>query len=215
MSPLLQDIFVGRPRHIDEDEPWETAFYKQLVTGSVSLRVDNLDGDGQADRSVHGGPDKAVCVYSADHYDDWRHEVKVDACGPGWFGENFSIAHQTEGTVALGDVYRIGTALVQVSQPRGPCWKLARRWRRPDMVKRVVESGRSGWYVRVLEEGVVAAGETLVLEDRPYAQWTIATVNTLTYVRGRDARQLQDIRRALAACPVLAASWRADLLASA
>jgi MOSC domain-containing protein YiiM len=212
MSARLAHLFVGRPARIDDIKPWTSGIIKHEVFGPVSLRVVNLDGDEQADLRLHGGRDKAVCVYATEHYDDWRREVGVAECGPGWFGENFSLAGQTEWTVALGDTYRIGTAIVQVSQPRGPCSKLARRWGLPDFPKRVVASLKSGWYVRVLEEGVVIAGDELVLQDRPFPHWTIAHVNTLTYARGKEAKRLHDERMVLANCPVLAASWREDIL---
>lgn len=211
MVPLLRTVLVGQPRCIDDNEPWVTAFFKEAVTGAVFLATGNLTGDRQADLTVHGGPDKAVCVYSADHYAAWRAELATRACVPGWFGENFTVDGQTEQSVAIGDIYRVGTALVQVSQPRGPCWKLGRRWRRPDLPKLVVRSGRSGWYLRVLEEGAVIAGEPLVLVERESTPWTIAQVNAATYARGVQARRLKDVRHALAHCAALASSWRLGL----
>ena len=154
----------------------------------MSLSSTNLAGDGQADLKVHGGPDKAVCVYSADHYPFWRQELGVQECGPGWFGENFSVEGQRETDVAVGDTYRIGTAVVQISQPRAPCWKLGRRWHRLDMPKLVVQSGRTGWYLRVLETGDVECGDALTLLDRPFSRWTIDAVNAVAYSRGGDPR---------------------------
>jgi MOSC domain-containing protein YiiM len=214
LAPVLHTVRVGVPRTIDDEEPWATAFYKSDVSGRLMLERENLVGDRQADLTVHGGPDKAVCVYSADHYDDWRREVRVPDAGPGWFGENFTVAGATEQTVAIGDIYRVGGAVVQVSQPRGPCWKLAHRWNRPEMVKLVVRSGRSGWYFRVLEVGYVAAGDTLTLVERLDERWTIAKVNTLTYARGARLEALRALRSELAEFVPLADTWRAALIDS-
>src|SRR5688572_24480431 len=156
---LLSSLSVGKPTYIEAAEPWTSGIYKSPVHGRVALSLTNLAGDGQADLRVHGGPDKAVCVYAAEHYSSWREELGVEDCGPGWFGENFSVEGQSEKDAAVGDTYRIGTALVQISQPRAPCWKLGRRWNRPDMPKLVVQSGRTGWYLRVLEPGEVECGD--------------------------------------------------------
>src|SRR5439155_21178943 len=109
-------------------EPWVTSFFKVPVTGPIRVDTNNLDGDEQADLNVHGGPDKAICVYSADHFASWSSTVGLRDCGPGAFGENFSVRGLTEQTLFLGDVYEVGTSILEVSQPRGPCWKLARRW---------------------------------------------------------------------------------------
>ena len=206
MTARLVSLNVGRPVRLDGAEPWTSGIYKRPVDGRVHLALDNLDGDGQADLNVHGGPDKAVCIYSADHYASWRDELGVIECGPGWFGENFSIEGQTESRVAVGDTYAIGTAVVQVSQPRAPCWKLGRRWSRLDMPKLVLESGRTGWYVRVMQAGSLARGDELTLIDRLFPQWTIDAVNAAAYSRGGTVHI--DAARELAVCPVLAESWR-------
>jgi MOSC domain-containing protein YiiM len=206
----VYSVRVGTPAAIDDAVPWTTAFYKTEVHGLVRLGFTNLDGDRQADLTVHGGVDKAVCVYPQSHYTFWAHELGRNA-GPGWFGENLTLSNQTETSVCIGDIYRVGTAVVQVSQPRGPCWKLARRWRQPDLPKRVIRSGRSGWYLRVLQEGAVAADCPLTLESRSWPQWTIARVNELTYARP-DLLASRSERAALAECEALADQWRASLL---
>ena len=167
MTPRLSSLNVGAPAHFTTAEPWSSGIYKSPVVGRIPLSFVNLAGDGQADLTVHGGPDKAVCVYSMDHYPFWRRELEIDECGPGWFGENFSIEGQTETQVAIGDTFEIGTAVVQISQPRAPCWKLGRRWNRLDMPKLVVHSGRTGWYLRVIETGHVESGDVLTLVERP------------------------------------------------
>ena len=124
----------------------------------------------------------------------WRDELGVQECGPGWFGENFSVQGQSETDVAIGDTYRIGTAVVQISQPRAPCWKLGRRWNRVDMPKLVLQSGRTGWYLRVLEEGGVERGDTLALVERPFPRWTIDAVNAVAYSRGGTHRRRSGAR---------------------
>ncbi|OFW06574.1 MAG: hypothetical protein A3H96_12970 [Acidobacteria bacterium RIFCSPLOWO2_02_FULL_67_36] len=215
MSVVLSSVRVGQPRTVAGATPWVTGFFKDRVSGPVRLSRENLAGDRQADLRVHGGPDKAVCVYSADHYPAWRRELGIEDCGPGWFGENFSVEGQTETTACIGDVYRAGSALVQISQPRGPCWKLARRWGRPEFVQLVTDSRRTGWYLRVIEEGDVTAGESLVLTERPYSQWTVARVNDLTYTRRPAASRLGGERLELAACPALADRWGAGLVRKA
>ena len=148
------------------------------MTGPLSVETDNLAGDEQADLTVHGGPDKAVCVYSADHFPEWSRVLREGDLGAGAFGENFSVSHMDETSVCVGDVYAVGTSLVQVSQPRSPCWKLAARWNRPDLPRLVLQSGRTGWYFRVLQRGVVSAGEELSLSDRPCGEWSIAPSTT-------------------------------------
>lgn len=206
MPPVIVSLNVGRPVRHEGEESWTSGIYKSPVSGRLALSSTNLDGDGQADLKVHGGPDKAVCVYSADHYAFWRGELGMPECGPGWFGENFSVEGQDEHSVAIGDTYRIGTAVVQISQPRAPCSKLGRRWSRLDMPKLVIASGRTGWYLRVLESGDVACGDTLTLADRPFPRWTIDVVNAVAYSRGGTAHI--EAARELAGCPALAESWR-------
>ena len=204
--PALSSVNIGPPAHIDDVEPWTSGIHKVPVEGLVHLSAENLTGDGQADLQVHGGRDKAVCVYSADHYPFWRHELGAHDCGPGWFGENFSVEGQLETDVAVGDTYRIGTAVVQISQPRRPCWKLGRRWGRPDMPNLVVQSGRTGWYLRVLKTGDVKRGDAVTLIDRPFPRWTIDAVNAVAYSRGGTTDL--DGARALAGCTLLADAWR-------
>jgi MOSC domain-containing protein YiiM len=183
-APVILSIQVGMPQAYgaegaaDEmDRAWETSFVKQPVSGPRWLGRENLDGNQQADTKNHGGPDKAALCYSVAHYPRWRAELPGFDPPHGGFGENFTIAGQSEETVCLGDTYAIGDVRVQVSQPRGPCWKIERRWRMPGLTARVRETGRTGWYFRVLTEGMVEAGMALALVERPCPEWSIARVN--------------------------------------
>jgi MOSC domain-containing protein YiiM len=213
-QPTLVSIQVGQPKgHGAEGasdpmlRPWTTGFVKEPVPGPVNLGRTNLDGDGQADLVNHGGPDKAVCVYSADHYDAWRRELELPSLPFGAFGENFTVGGLTEPDVCVGDVWRLGDVTLQVSQPRQPCWKLARRWRVKDLTARVVENGKTGWYFRVLTEGLVSPGLPLTLIERPNPSWTIAEANRVMH---QDKADLASAA-ALAAVPELSASWRSTL----
>lgn len=210
----LASIQVGRPRELGPegaadpmDRPWTSGFLKEPVAGPVALRRTNLEGDGQADLVNHGGPDKAVCCYPAAHYPGWRTELGRPEMAHGAFGENFTIDGLAEPDVCIGDVFRVGGALVQASQPRQPCWKLARRWKLKTLTLTVQESGRTGWYFRVLAEGTVAAGDLVERVERPHPGWTIAEANRVMH-RDKDDR---DAAAALAALPALSASWKATL----
>ena len=145
----LVSIQVGLPRtHEPTDaaeRPWTTGFYKDPVSGPVFVKRTNIEGDGQADLRVHGGIDKAVLAYAAEHYAAWREELDQPHLPFGAFGENLTIADLTERDVCIGDIWQVGDVLLEVSQPRQPCWKLARRWHIKTLPKLVVQSGRSGW----------------------------------------------------------------------
>lgn len=213
-AATLLSIQVGEPQTYTEPPsftrraaPWRSGFVKRAVAGPVALRGQNLDGDGQADLEAHGGRDKAVNVYPAEHYEYWRHEGILAGLEPGRFGENFTVQGLLEREVCIGDCYRIGEALVEVSQPRQPCWKLAHFMNRADMVKSVIGAGRTGWYFRVLEPGLVQAGAAVDLLQRPYPRWTLDEANRIMH---RDRDDLGAARE-LAACPALSDSWRASL----
>jgi MOSC domain-containing protein YiiM len=192
------------------DRAWTTGFFKSPVEGPVAVGTTNLDGDGQADLENHGGVDKAVLAYSADHYSKWRRELGMDM-PHGAFGENLTIAGLDEGSVHIGDVFGIGDAELEVSQPRQPCWKLARRWRMHELPGLVVQNGRSGWYLRVLKPGRIARQMSVTLLQRPNPQWSIARANEILY-RGKNDSVLT---RRLADVPRLADSWVKELRARA
>ncbi len=166
------------------DRTWRSAIFKQPVLGEVWLGHESIDGDAVEDRRYHGGPDNAALCYAAAHYPLWRAEWDSPEPLPyGGFGENFTNEGLDEHTVCLGDIYSVGDARVQVSGPRGPCYKLERRWRRPGLIKRVKETNRGGWYVRVLQPGFVSAGLDFSLVERPRPRWPIATVSDVSYSR--------------------------------
>lgn len=214
MTPRLESVQVGLPVTVGvagaadpADREWSTGFYKQSVAGPVRLTLTGLAGDGQADRVNHGGPDKAVCVYPAGHYAYWRRALARPDLPAGAFGENFTVAGLTETDVCVGDVWGVGTATVEVSQPRQPCWKLARRWRVKDLALQVQQTGFTGWYFRVLAEGTVAAGDGPTLLARPAPAWTVAAANHVMHHSPSDAAAAAG----LAAVPQLSARWKATL----
>ena len=220
-ASVVRSVQIGLPRTLGVagaadplDREWTTAFFKEPVAGPVAVGVEGLAGDGQADRRVHGGPDKAVLAYAAAHYPAWRGELAMELPFGG-FGENLTVEGLDETRVCLGDVVRAGSALLELSQPRGPCWKIGRRWRRRDLPALVQRTGRTGWYYRVLEPGTVAAGATLALVARPYPRWDVATLNRVLYARGPEREALADVAGELAACAALPPGWGGWLRARA
>ncbi|MDZ8238227.1 MAG: MOSC domain-containing protein [Nostoc sp. ChiQUE01a] len=209
-APTLLSIQVSLPKHFGvegasdpNNRPWSTGIFKEPVQGSIWLGETNLIGDGQADLTVHGGPEKAVLSYSAEHYPGWNQELAPLKMPYGAFGENFTISGQTEESVCIGDTYAIGEVCVQVSQPRLPCWKLARKWQLKDLPTRVLKTNRGGWYFRVLTEGYVKPNLVVKLVDRPFPQWTITRVMEI-YLRRQD----RDAAAELARCQLLEQNWR-------
>ena len=204
-------LCIGTPRTLGvEDAPdpfdrsWTSGIFKAPVEGPLWLTSLGFTGDAQADLTVHGGPDKAACVYSGDHYPDWRRTPGLESFSFGAFGENLTVAGLDEQRVCIGDVWSLGDAEVEISQPRQPCWKLARKWRRRTLTDEVVSSGRTGWYFRVRRGGQVAPGAGLTLLERRYPEWTIAAANRVMHRREGDTA-------ALARLDALSASWRHTL----
>src|SRR6266851_1777434 len=160
----LLSVNVGLPRDvISKGRLVTTGIFKEPVEGRVRLRTLNLDGDRQADLKVHGGIDKAVYAYPAEHYDYWRSELPGVELPWGMFGENFTVEGMLESGVNIGDEFRIGSAELVVTQPRLPCYKLAVKFGRDDIIKRFLGSGRTGFYFAVLKEGEVGAGDSIEL----------------------------------------------------
>ena len=165
------------------------------VQGQVGVDPLGLVGDAQADLRSHGGIDKAVHCYSWAHYSTWREELPANSLldAPGAFGENLSIDGLDENTVCIGDRWRVGSAVFVVSQGRQPCFKLNLRFGVPDMALRVQNSLRAGWYLRVAETGVVKAGDEIELLDRPYPDYSLATLLALIRDRVTDSRRLTPV----------------------
>lgn len=179
---------------------------KRAVAGRVWLGHAGFAGDAQGDRRHHGGPEKAVHHYPFEHYALWRDEIGMcDLLSrPGAFGENVSTIGLAEADVAVGDTFRVGGALIQVSQGRQPCWKLDRRFGVPGIARRVQRNGWTGWYHRVLEEGHVGEGDEFVLVDRPAPAWTIERLWRALHV---DTLNLDELA-VMATLPHLADGWR-------
>ncbi len=202
---------VGKPRAVAlrTGRIWESAIHKQETAGRIALGSTNLVGDEQADKRHHGGPDKAVCCYAAEHYPEWSHLLGLPM-PHGGFGENFTTQGLTEERVCIGDVFTAGGAhgsggvVVQVSQPRQPCANISRRWERPDLPRRMEETGRTGCYLRVLAEGEVGAGDTVTLIDRPHPQWTLLRANSVMYDHAAEISEIEELR----ALGALSAEWK-------
>jgi MOSC domain-containing protein YiiM len=201
----LISLNVGLPREVTwKGKTVTTGIFKEPVSERVMVRSLNLDGDRQADLTVHGGVDKAIYVYPFEHYDYWQSELPDTEFPPGIFGENFTITGLKEEEVNIGDRFAIGTVKLMVTQPRLPCYKLGIRFGRPDMVKRFLASRRTGFYFRVLQEGEVRAGDTLELVSRDDNNITVADITQL-YVGKEDNLEL--LHRA-AQIEALPKSWR-------
>lgn len=203
----VAELSVGRPEtHQWGRRPVTTAIVKKPVQEPLKLFVQQFEGDGQADLRHHGGEDKAVCVYPASHYNWWEQELER-TLPPAAFGENITIDGLTEETAYIGDVYELGTAVVQLSQPRQPCFKLAVRYEDTALPVKVREKGWSGWYFRVLEEGIVARGDELELLERPADAITVMAANRIMYQQegGLEAAEK------LASLQPLAEAWKQQL----
>lgn len=186
------------------DEAVSTAIFKQPIQGRVMMRTLNLDGDRQADLSVHGGPEKAVYVYPSEHYSFWKHELPEMELPWGMFGENFTTTGLLETEVHIGDRFRIGSAEVMVTQPRMPCYKLGIRFGRADIIKRFLTSERSGFYLSVLKEGEIGTGDDFELIEKNRSGVRVVDVTRL-YSSEKRNREL--LRRAIVT-EGLPKSWR-------
>jgi MOSC domain-containing protein YiiM len=201
----IVSVNVGLPREVIwKGKKVTTGIFKEPVTGRVMVRRLNLDGDRQGDLSVHGGPSKAVYVYPVEHYDYWRGELPEMKLPWGMFGENLTTEGLQEDTVNIGDRLRIGSAEVMVTEPRMPCYKLGIKFGREDIIKRFLRSGRTGFYVAVVEEGEVGAGDIIDLISRDGSDVTVADITRL-YVSEKDNLSL--LRRAMGV-EALPESWR-------
>ncbi|MGZ8843644.1 MAG: MOSC domain-containing protein [Pyrinomonadaceae bacterium] len=201
----LISLNVSLPRLVEYNgDPVATGIFKEPVQGRVTLRTLNLDGDRQADLSVHGGPYKAVYAYPSEHYEFWRKELPEMTLPFGMFGENFTTEGLFEHSVNVGDRFHVGEAELIVSQPRLPCYKLGIKFGRADIIKRFLRSRRTGFYFAVAKEGMVEAGDDFELIERDPNNVTVADITRL-YAFERD--DLETLQRAIN-LEALPESWR-------
>jgi MOSC domain-containing protein YiiM len=191
----LISVNVGEPREL----LWmgrtvKTGIFKEAIRGRVAVRRLNLNGDKQADLSVHGGLDKAVYLYPAEHYVYWQEEYPGMQLPWGMFGENLTTEGMLEDEVSIGDQFRVGSVELMVTQPRLPCYKLGIRFGREDIIKRFMAAGRPGFYLRVLQEGEVGAGDTIERISRDDGEVTVSDVFRLI---GKDRDDTETLRRAV------------------
>ncbi len=201
---VIESLNIGLPRkELFQGKEILTGICKSPVSEPLYLKKFGFEGDGVGDLKNHGGVDKAVCAYSLDHYPYWENVLGTNL-PPAAFGENLSVSNLLEEEVCIGDVFKLGTAIVQVSQPRQPCKTLAARHGRTDMVKLVVDSGRTGFYFRVLQEGIVEKGNLLTFHERDPLGITISFAN---HTYHHDRSNCEAIEKVLAV-PALSESWQ-------
>lgn len=198
-------VNVGEPRLVEwNGQTVSTGIFKLPIAGRVMLRTLNLDGDRQADLSVHGGPTKAVYVYPSEHYSYWRDELPGTELPWGMFGENFTTEGLDESSINIGDRFQMGSAEVMVTEPRLPCYKLGIKFGRTDILRRFLASGRTGFYLSVQREGEVGAGNAIEPIERNQDNVKVADITRL-YSRDKDDTEMMRRAIALAALPD---SWR-------
>jgi len=205
VEPHVVSVHVGKVARLGPGRV-RSAFVKSAAGGPVAVGMLGLAGDEQADPRVHGGPDKAVYGYACRHYGAWAPEYPDSAnlFTPGGVGENLAIDGIDETDICVGDIHRVGTTLLQVCQPRQPCFKFALRFQNGQLPRAMVRNGRSGWYYRVLREGRVAAGDRLALHDRPNPGFPFPRL--VEIVNGAQAAREEWLR--LAEMEGLAEQWR-------
>ena len=192
--------------------PWNgtivtTSIYKQPVPGRVALRTLNLDGDRQSDLTVHGGKYKAVYCYPVAHYDHWLNELPGRPLPPGSFGENFTVDSPAEDAIHIGDRFSVGTAEVVVTQPRLPCYKLGILFESGEMIKRFLDSGRTGFYVAVTREGEVGAGDEISVVSLDPAAIPVSEITRLYIAKHFDENDIRTVERILT-LEALTDSWK-------
>lgn len=205
----LISLNVGLPKLVlHHGEPVSTGIFKHPVTNRIALRKLNLDGDRQADLSVHGGSEKAVYAYPSEHYEFWKSEFPEMNLPWGMFGENFTTEGMFEGDLNIGAKYKVGSATVMVTQPRMPCYKLGIKFGRGDILRRFLQSGRTGFYFSVLEEGEVGVGDQLELPQKNNEGVKVSDITRLYVSDKHDAALL---RRAIET-EALPENWRGYFL---
>jgi MOSC domain-containing protein YiiM len=202
-------VNVGLPREVAwKDMNVQTAIFKEPVVGPVAISKLNLAGDQQADLTVHGGPDKAVYAYPAEHYDYWRTELPDVPLSWGAFGENLTTQGLQEDSLFIGDHLRVGSAVLRITQPRMPCYKLALKFGREDIIARFLASGRTGFYFTVIETGEAAAEASIQVLERDPNRVTVSDLLRLYLGQTTD----RDLFRRAIAVAALPQNWRAQLL---
>jgi len=205
MNAKLVSIQIGKPKKLPgkNGKIFESGIFKNRIDLPVYAKRLNLEGDAQSDLKNHGGIDKAVNVYPSEHYSYFIKEYSLKLTG-GAFGENFTTEGLLEDNVYIGDIFQIGEAVFQVSQPRQPCWKLSARWMEK-LDRILIQSGKTGWYFRVLEEGTVQWDNPIKLIERK-SKWSIQKANSIFYHSSN-----KDELNLLADCPYLSESWQNSL----
>jgi MOSC domain-containing protein YiiM len=202
---ILKALNTGSARALEvSGREIQTGIFKESVTDALELGVLGFTNDVQVNRKYHGGPDKAVCAYAFEHYGFWS-ELLERELPAGSFGENFTLSGLLEDEVHIGDVFQVGSARVQISQPRQPCGTLAARFGIKDFVKQVVDSGMTGWYFRVLEPGTVRAGDHLELQMR--GEVSVQAANLVMHHKNVPREKMET----LLAQPALSQAWRDQL----
>ena len=204
LSATLNGVFVGRIVDRWHGRP-SSAIHKLAVDGPQTVTKVGLDTDAQADLNVHGGPDKAVHHYAADHYASWQSEgLLPQGTLPAAFGENLSTFGMNEETLCIGDILTAGSATLQISQGRQPCWKLNEYTGQKTMAYQFQKTGRTGWYYRVLEPGIIQVGDKITLTLRPCPDWSVAKVTRARLTKRIAAEDAAHLSR----LPELASGWR-------
>ena len=204
----LVSLNIGLPRVVQwKDEPVVTGIFKEPVTTPIMLRRLNLDGDRQADLSVHGGVSKAVYGYPSEHYEFWKRELPEMALPYGMFGENFTTEGLFEDTVHVGDRFRVGEAEIMATEPRLPCYKLGLKFGRTDILRRFLASRRTGFYFSVLKEGVVQGGDSIEQIEQLGPEENRISIADVTSLYAFDKDNLELLNRVVK-LDALSASWR-------
>jgi MOSC domain-containing protein YiiM len=197
-------VNVGKPKTVMVDgKPLTTGIFKEPVSEPLFVTKLNFDGDGQADLVHHGGYDKAICAYPSEHFSEWEKQYHC-SFSPSAFGENLTLEGLTEDEACIGDIFAVGTAVIQLSQPRQPCFKLAKRYGLPDLPLALQKTGRTGFYFRVLQEGIIQQGDKLTLVERSQTPLSVRYVNRIYYMEKTNVEAMQKI----IAEPALSESWR-------
>ena len=211
MKLSIGPVMAGRPAPFRGDE--QSAIFKHPVAGPVAVGPLGLEGNGVADKQHHGGVEMAIHHYPHDHYMAWAEELGGHEllATPGAFGENITTDGLTEADICIGDRFRLGNALVEVSQGRQPCWKIDHKFQRQGITARVLETVRCGWYYRVIEPGAVAEGDALELVEREYESWSVERVFRAMFHKGAPREELVGVAR----LELLSQGWREYALARA